>query len=304
LCLSGMNFYPAGFASGFDKLARFLCGRKLRVLSFCNTHVWGELNEERLTFDLTALEELRVVSCCPEFFNNTEFHPGRPALKSLTFAGRFSLGTSNAPCSLQTIENILLIANPCLVNLSLIWDFYVWDRAELVGMLNRLPVFPALNTLSLALNEQTEWLLNALPAAPMLTTLHLRIVFVRDDDYHSREDFRGIIHRVFPWGGQSMRGALTQKFPLLQRTEFQFCAPRHSVVHFRRGLRRRMERELTDRLQDTGADLAEYLEVRWLDTEFSPVVYSGTNGKPRWKLPPDCLEPETEESDCESDSDY
>jgi hypothetical protein len=178
------------------------------------------------------------------------------------------------------------------------------DRAELVGMLNRLPVFPALNTLSLALNEQTEWLLNALPAAPMLTTLHFRIVFVRDDDYHSREDFRGIIHRVFPWGGQSMRGALTQKFPLLQRTEFQFCAPRHSVMHFRRGLRRRMERELTDRLQDTGADLAEHLDVRWLDTEFSPVVYSGTSGKPRWKLPPDCLEPETEESDCESDSDY
>jgi hypothetical protein len=134
LCLSGMNFYPAGFASGFDKLARFLCGRKLRVLSFWNTHVWGELNEERLTFDLTALEELRVVGCCPAFFDSTEFvsqlvEASRPtALKSLTFAGRFSLGTSNAPCSLQTIENILLIANPCLVNLSLIWDFYVWGE--------------------------------------------------------------------------------------------------------------------------------------------------------------------------------
>ncbi|KAJ7765524.1 hypothetical protein B0H14DRAFT_3510189 [Mycena olivaceomarginata] len=123
----------------------------------------------------------------------------------------------------------------------------------------------------------------------MLTTLHLRIVFVRDDDYHSREGFRGIIHRVFPWGGQSMRGALTQNFPSSST---------------RRGLRRRMERELTNRLQDTGADLAEHLDVRWLDREFSPVVYSGTNGKPRWKLPPDCLEPETEESDCESDSDY
>ncbi|KAJ7765523.1 hypothetical protein B0H14DRAFT_3895252 [Mycena olivaceomarginata] len=118
LCLSGMNFYLAGFASGFNELARFLCGRKLRVLSFCNTHVWGEPNEECLTFDLTTLEELRVL-----------VEASRPAmLKSLTFAGRFSLGTSNAPCSLQTRENILLIVNPCLVNLSLIWDFYLWGE--------------------------------------------------------------------------------------------------------------------------------------------------------------------------------
>jgi hypothetical protein len=172
-----------------------------------------------------------------------------------------------------------------------------------MDMLNRLPEFPALDTLSLVLNEWSEGLVSALPAAPRLTTLHLRVVFGHED-YHSREDFRGIIHRVFPWGGQSMRGALTQKFPLLQRTEFQFCAPRHSVMHFRRGLRRRMERELVARLQDTGADLVEYLDVRWLDSEYSPVVYSKTNGKPRWKLPPNHFEPDTEESDCEPDSDY
>ncbi|KAJ7698514.1 hypothetical protein B0H14DRAFT_3036764 [Mycena olivaceomarginata] len=235
LCLSGMKFYSDGFATGLDELARFLCGRKLRVLSFCDgTHVAKSSNfTERQTFDLTALEELRIVDC-PELVNDTEFVPqllqaSRPtALKSLAF-------------------------------------------------------FPALNTLSLVLNEPTEELLHALPATPRLTTLHLRIVFVHEDDYYSREYFTRIIHRVFPWGGQSS--------PSFQRTEFQFCAPRHSAMHFRRGLRRRMERELVDRLQNTGADLAEYLDVRWLDSEYRPVVYSKTNGKPRW-------------NDCESDSDY
>ncbi|KAJ7364347.1 hypothetical protein DFH08DRAFT_949949 [Mycena albidolilacea] len=135
LRLSGMHFHLAGkFGSGFDQLARFLCGRKLRVLSFCSTHVWDEPNEEDLTFDLTSLEELRVVGCSPDFFDNTEFvsqlvEASRPAaLKSLTFAWRFGLGASIAPCSLQTMENILLIANPCLVNLSLIWDLYVWGE--------------------------------------------------------------------------------------------------------------------------------------------------------------------------------
>jgi len=94
-----------------------------------------------------------------------------------------------------------------------------------------------------------------------------------------------------------------QKFPLIQRIGFYFCAPRTSGMHFRRGLRRRMERELKNRLQETGADLGEYLEVGWLDSNFNPVVYSKTNGKPRWKLPPDVTEPETEQSDCESDTD-
>ncbi|KAJ7808179.1 hypothetical protein B0H14DRAFT_2870954 [Mycena olivaceomarginata] len=298
LCLSGMKFYSDGFATGLDELARFLCGRKLRVLSFCDgTHVAKSSNfTERQTFDLTALEELRIVDC-PELVNDTEFVPqllqaSRPtALKSLAFVGRFDPETRNTvPCSLQTMESVLFITSPCLVNLSLTWDFYVWDTTELMDILNRLPEFPALNTLSLVLNEPTEELLHALPATPRLTTLHLRIVFVHEDDYYSREYFTRIIHRVFPWGGQSMRRSLTQKFPLLQRTE--------------RGLRRRMERELVDRLQNTGADLAEYLDVRWLDSEYRPVVYSKTNGKPRWKFPPDCFEPETEESDCESDSDY
>jgi hypothetical protein len=126
-----------------DELARFLCGRKLRVLSFCNTQVWGGPNKERLTFDLTALEELRIVDC-PALVDDTEFvsqdgtefisqlvQASRPtALKSLIFARRFGfrLGTSNMPCSLQTMKNVFFITSPCLVDLSLTWGFGVWGE--------------------------------------------------------------------------------------------------------------------------------------------------------------------------------
>jgi hypothetical protein len=177
---------------------------------------------------------------------------------------------------------------------------------EVIEMLNRLPAFPALDTLSLVLSDQsTKQLLNALSAAPKLTTLNFRIMLDSGagDDF-DREDFRYLIGETFPWGGsESMRSVLTQKFPLLHRIGFYICVPRNSTMHFRRGLRRRMERELKNRLEETGADLAGYLEMGWLDEKFNPVVCRETNGKLPWKLPPDFSEPETEESDCESDTD-
>lgn len=173
---------------------------------------------------------------------------------------------------------------------------------EVAGMLNRLPTFPALDTLSFALNEETEELLNALPPAPMLTTLNFRLVFVGDDgDAHFRDTID-----CLPWGwgddaSQSTPIALMQRFPLLHRIEFHFCVPRHSVIHFRCGLRKRMERELADRLQETAPDLTAIVQVRWLDDKLDPMVYSKTNGKPRWKVPPGSIEPDTEESDFETD---
>ncbi|KAJ7361423.1 hypothetical protein DFH08DRAFT_1074412 [Mycena albidolilacea] len=297
LYLSGMSFYGISDMSfvGFDELATILraCG-KLRVLSFSATEVddtiLPEINRGRPTFNLTALEDLRVAGCDGSELEEFDFlsqlvEASRPTeLKSLTFA-------YNEGQWANSMGKLLRLASPCLVNLTLLLDTYVLDEEiiEVIEMLNRLPAFPALDTLSLVLSDQsTKQLLNALPAAPKLTTLNFRIMLDSGagNDF-DREDFRGLISKAFPWGGsESMRIVLTQKFPLLHRIGFYICVPRNSAMHFRRGLRRRMERELKNRLEETGADLAGYLEVGWLDEKFNSVVYSKTNGKPPWKLPP------------------
>jgi hypothetical protein len=183
---------------------------------------------------------------------------------------------------------------------------------DVVEMLNRLrPALLALNTLSLCLNDQAEHVLNALQAAPNLTVLNFYIILCDDDDHENRETFCDILDEAFPWDASaakptSMRSILLHKFPLIRRVGFYFCAQRRSTLHFRRGLRGKMERQLKDRLEETLADLGEYFNVGWLDEKYHPVVYSQKNGKPQWGLPPDSLhqEPETEASDWEdSESD-
>ncbi|KAJ7669370.1 hypothetical protein DFH06DRAFT_182351 [Mycena polygramma] len=167
-----------------------------------------------------------------------------------------------------------------------------------------LPAFLALHTLSISLTE-AELVLNALDAAPALTALVLPILLFNEDEGRDLTEFTSILHTVFPWGphgqSQSMKSILTRKFPLLRRLRFQFCLARNSTIHFRRGLRRRMERQLRERLEQTGAEVAGYFdfELEWLDDDYRPVVYNKANGKPQWQLHMGIPEPETEESDCE-----
>ncbi|KAF7347575.1 hypothetical protein MVEN_01514100 [Mycena venus] len=324
LYLSGMTF--DGFSEmslnltnssldGFDELATLLgtCA-KLRVLSFRDTDVdegLGLDNGKRPKFNLTALEELRVIECGDTEFAEFDFlvqlvEASRPnELKSMTFAQGFDFG-GDEPCSLLAMDKLLRLAAPSLVDLTILLDDTAgYDLSESLEMLSRLPPFPTLDTLSLVLDDRTQEVLNALQSAPKLTRLDFRMIFAGDDDDDIRDDFRDIIGEAFPWGGsESMRSVLTRKFPLTQRIGFYFCVPRNSAIHFRRGFRRRMERELKDRLEETNAGLGDLLEVGWLDTNFDPVVYSKTNGKPTtWKFPPGSPEPPTEESDCESDTD-
>ncbi|KAF8215874.1 hypothetical protein K438DRAFT_1799605 [Mycena galopus ATCC 62051] len=198
------------------------------------------------------------------------------------------------------MDKLLRLASLSLVNLCLVLDsFGLEDVHEVVKMLRQLPAFPTLDTLSLALNDQAEHMLEALQSIPKLTRLNLRIILGGDSDNEIREDFREILSEAFPWGGsRSMKSALTQKCPLLRQIGIFFCVSRTSTMHFRRGSRARMERELTDCLDETRADLSEYLQVGWLDSEFNPILYSKTNGKPQnWKLPEGFIEPETEGSD-------
>ncbi|KAJ6541456.1 hypothetical protein B0H19DRAFT_1268455 [Mycena capillaripes] len=72
----------------------------------------------------------------------------------------------------------------------------------------------------------------------------------------------------------SMKAVLTLKFPRLQRLAFHFCAPRDSEMHFRAALRKRMKRQLKDRLEQS-------VRIECFDEKYN-------------------LKPETEASDCES----
>ncbi|KAJ7651746.1 hypothetical protein DFH06DRAFT_1331697 [Mycena polygramma] len=308
--------------NGFDELATLLaaCG-KLRLLTLSNTKAdafeldYGSEDEwlprtptdRKPTFDLTALEELVVVNCGDPKDPDSDFlvrmveHSQPTGLTSLAFTFTGKTYDREKPCSIRATERLLCLASPSLVNLSLLP--LGSDMSQVAEMMKCTPAFPALTTFSTLLvvdGGETQQIMNTLQA-PNLTALEFRVVFSKDA-YGNYEEFREIL-RIWPWDkSESMKSAVTRKFPLIRRIGFSFCAPRDARIHFRRGLRRKLERRLRDRLDETGADVAEYLELRWLDDRYNPVLYSKINGKPKWKLPPRCPEPETEASDCETDS--
>jgi len=195
------------------------------------------------------------------------------------------------------MEKLLRLAATSLVDLIVdpIYINHSKDR-QVVEMFSRLPAFPALSMLSLSLSEtrQAEHILNALVAAPHLTTLIFRIILDNENDHEDYAVFKRILNTGLPLD-PSM---LTQKFPLIKRIGVYFCVERGSGLHFRRGLRRRMEQRSREK---AGSDVAKYLELKWLDADQKPVTYNTTSGKPPWKLPFWIPEPETESSDCESD---
>ncbi|KAJ7669365.1 hypothetical protein DFH06DRAFT_1468977 [Mycena polygramma] len=272
--------------------------RRLRVLSTCCTDVLinTSVDPKSPPLDLTALEELRIESYTCIF----------PLVQSSPPATLFSLKWVDFEIEeIQAAEMVLQLAAPSLVNLDMALNPLDSDEdaiSLLVEQFRRMPTLPSLERLSISLAE-AEPVLDALKAVPTLTTLILRIPLPFADDELDHPYFDAILQSAFPWGGQpeSMKSVLTWKFPFIRRIGFHFCAPNNSTIHFRRDLRRRMERQLMERLEETGAHVAEYLELNWLDGNYDPVVYNKINGKPPWKLEPDIQEPDTEESDCEWD---
>lgn len=177
-------------------------------------------------------------------------------------------------------------------------------------MVDRLPVFVALQSLTLWIGPhcQAKHFINSLKVTPNLITLNFRhVLWQQDEDAANREEFEQLLRELLPWStpseSESMKTVLTRTFPRCQQIGFHFWMPRDSDIHFRRGLRRRMERRLKDRLDESGADISELLRIEWLDEEYNPVRYNTTNGKPPWTIERSWQnkEPETEASDCESE---
>jgi hypothetical protein len=81
--------------------------------------------------------------------------------------------------------------------------------------------------------------------------------------------FRDLLSWVTPTS-ESMRTFFVRKFPRCQRIEFHFCTGRNSEIHFRRGLRRRIERKLKNCLEESGA------EVEWLEDDGNYEVWGLT----------------------------
>ncbi|KAJ7150915.1 hypothetical protein C8R43DRAFT_1191477 [Mycena crocata] len=261
------------------------------------------------SFDLTGLEELVIKGCYDEdeedahdFLIDVMTKSPPQALRSLTLGGVHN----EEPCSIKCIEKLLRVGAPSLVNLTIEpeFGFEVNQNHTVLQMFKGLPPFPAPDSLTIWLraNRQAEYVLNVLKVAPNVTTLIFRISLYFEED--RGRSLGAILRVVFPCGGSGgMKTALKRKFLLLKRVGFHFCIPHNSDLHFRRGARRRMERWLKERLEKTGADVAEYLELKWLDEDLSPVSYDNTTGKPPWKFvcKPGREEPETEDSDCDCD---
>ncbi|KAJ7636881.1 hypothetical protein FB45DRAFT_907605 [Roridomyces roridus] len=264
-----------------------------------------------ITPDLTALDELRVQGFDTEpgygeFVARLiqEYPPTQ--LQTLIFG--HVLEDMVEACSLAATETLLKLAAPSLVNLVLAPSFLDPSNDHISAMFGRLPVFAALETLTIWLgpNQLAEAVVNTLQGAPNLTRLNFRIPLYHDYYEEVRDELIGMLFEVFPWhGADSMKTVVTRKFSSCRKIAFQFCAPCDSEVHFRRGARRRLERRLEEELEESGADLdGEYLQMEWLDEDFRPIVYRATNGKPfwAWTTTLQLEEPETEASDCESES--
>ncbi|KAJ7636875.1 hypothetical protein FB45DRAFT_1138887 [Roridomyces roridus] len=267
--------------------------------------------------DLSTLEQLSVERCsfsCTLGFQDCigrlmkEYRP--------TGVRTLILGYTNEDdiqaCSISDAETLLRLNAPSVVNLIMDPALDIYD-SEIMRMFETLPAFQALETLTIWLHpdRMAQRLIDALKGAPNLTRLVLRMPL---NDYwgyeEDREEFNRIVKKVFPWGpGQdSMKTVVLRKFPLCREIAFHLCVPRKSVIHFRRGVRRRMELQLKERLEKTRADIAAYLRIEWLDEDFRFVVYRKTNGKPLWEFNrvgrngSRESEPETEDSDCDSES--
>ncbi|KAJ7718680.1 hypothetical protein DFH07DRAFT_331805 [Mycena maculata] len=239
------------------------------------------INDKPTPLDLTGLENLTVIECGDEERDCVAclIAASPPSgLKSLTF------GDPDEPCSLHSMESLLRLGTQSLVELTIPTALETDDDQGLMEMFSRLPVFPLLNTLTIWLgpDPQDKHILNALQGAPNLTTLIFRILLDDDEDYVS-EDFDTILGEALWSSPESMKAVLTRKFPLCRRFAVHFCVLGDSHLHFQPGLRGKMERRLTDRLEEIGVGMSEYLEVEWLDNEFNPVTYNKTDGKPPWK---------------------
>jgi hypothetical protein len=100
-------------------------------------------------------------------------------------------------------------------------------------------------------------ILDALEAAPNITELLSITLYNKTADLDYAY-FLTIINEIFPWvPSGSMGGILMRKFPLIQRIGFHFCARRNSVIHFRHGLRQKMEQQSHARLELTGDDVGD-----------------------------------------------
>ncbi|KAJ7916228.1 hypothetical protein B0H13DRAFT_1998652 [Mycena leptocephala] len=224
----------AAYMALFPNTKELLLNMSFDVLEITNVNV-HELtrlqSRERPTFDLTALEELRVTECGfrdPDLDFLLQLVKESPPteLKSLTLAESFDF------------------VGPSLVNFSVLLESFDSGMTDVVEMLNHLrPALLALNTLSLWLNDQAEHVLNALQVAPNLTVLNFYIILCDDDDHKNRKTFCDILDKAFPWDAfatkpTSMRSVLLHKFPLIRRVGFYFCAQRRSTLHFRRGFAR------------------------------------------------------------------
>ncbi|KAJ7636874.1 hypothetical protein FB45DRAFT_907564 [Roridomyces roridus] len=297
------------------------CAGRLRSLSFEDVIMdeaklvapVEETSSDLVAPDLTALDELRLHKCDAEPEQEVVArlieHCPPTGLQSLILGG--TLSDDIEACSLATTEKLLQFAAPSLVNLVLESTSIPSPHDRVIAMFGRLPVFAALETFTVWLgsDQMAKTVVNALEGAPNLTRLNFRIPLFQDGYSDVRDALIDILWDAFPWGGSgSMKTVLTRKFPSCRRIVFQFCLLDHSDVHFRRGARRRLKRRLKEKLEESGAELdGEYLQVEWLDEDFNPVVYRETNGKPFWSFSTvgrlyDSDEPETEASDCESES--
>ncbi|KAJ7434166.1 hypothetical protein FB451DRAFT_296833 [Mycena latifolia] len=296
-------------------LARFLsaCG-SLKVLSFQQTMVddWSEDDSDDIAVylklcssNLTELEELSVTS---NYFIEREDpltllveHFPQAKLKSLSFESLHS----DDPCSMPAMERLFRLIAPSLVNLVVHPTFRQISENQIWEMFGRLPALQTLHSLTIGLepNHPAKSLIQTL-AAPNLSTIIFRIGFSGDGVDEHRKHLDETLRVAVPWAtSESLKSFLKCKFPLLRRIGFHLFVARDSDLHFRRGLRRRMERRLTEYLDQMGADVTEYLELQWLNGNCKPVTYSHTNGKPPWTIEHSSWnkEPKTEASDCETD---
>ncbi|KAJ7163770.1 hypothetical protein C8R46DRAFT_325713 [Mycena filopes] len=300
LRLAHMNFDSWGALSSLLGA----CGGGLKALILIEVRTWeGGAWFSPDSFDLSGLDTLRISA--PDYIQNYITHlmetPLPRALKSLAFTSPRRWHDSPTQFfSPRPLEKLLHLNIATLVDLVLDSSFldnnYVPDpvaNEQFITLLCNLPAFPALESLTLSLDEdhQAELALRAI-TVPHLTTLTFRIALYRGDPESDQWKLDDILKAALPWGtasthheftditSESMYAFLVRSFPYFRRLRFHFCTYIDSEMHFRPSLRRNMEDTVRRRLDETGAGVpAECIEMEWLDPDDRPIVYEA-DGRP------------------------
>ncbi|KAJ7867232.1 hypothetical protein B0H14DRAFT_2572989 [Mycena olivaceomarginata] len=146
-------------------------------------------------------------------------HSQPSGLTTISFGDVYANGSYPSPDTSPDTVEVLQSSASCLVHLVVdMASPYSYDEGEVLDMFARLPIFMALESLTLWVRPpcKAEGVIDRLKGAPILTTLTFQLVWYNGNEEENSLDFDEIIRALLLWhAADSMKTVLARKFPRL-----------------------------------------------------------------------------------------